>query len=164
MIEAWIPITIGAAAAQTLRFMAQRHLKATALSTSGATLARFLYSAPIAFVGLTLYLAASGNRVPDLALRFWLFALIGGIGQILATMCVVAIFAERNFAVGITFKKTEVLLTAIAGYLILGDRVSAGGAAALIVGFAAVVLLSEAPAGANGPGRLLNHAALHGFF
>lgn len=40
---------------------------------------------------------------------FWAYALAGGLTQILATMCVVALFAERNFAVGITFKKTEVI-------------------------------------------------------
>jgi drug/metabolite transporter (DMT)-like permease len=159
-MEAWIPITIAAAAAQTLRFMAQRHLKATGLSTSGATLARFIFSAPVVALGIGIYALATGQGMPETSFRFWGFALVGGLAQILATMCVVAIFAERNFAVGITFKKTEVMLTALVGFVVLGDTVSPAGAVALLIGFVAVILLSEAP-GATGPWltRLWNRAA-----
>ncbi len=159
-MEAWIPITIGAAAAQTLRFMAQRHLKATALSTSGATLARFLFSAPILVCGLAIYLSLSDQQLPVTSPRFWAFAIVGGAAQILATMCVIAVFAERNFAIGITFKKTEVLLTAIVGFVVLGDAVSPAGLTALIAGFFAVLILSKAP---SHPGSsrifVLNRAA-----
>jgi drug/metabolite transporter (DMT)-like permease len=159
-MEAWIPITIGAAAAQTLRFMAQRHLKTTGLSTSGATLARFVFSAPVVALGIGIYAAATGQGMPETSGRFWAFALVGGLAQILATMCVVAIFSERNFAVGITFKKTEVMLTALVGFVVLGDTVSPAGAVALLIGFVAVILLSEAP-GATGRwlSRLWNRAA-----
>jgi len=162
-MEPWIPITIAAAAAQTLRFMAQRHLKATALSTSGATLARFLYSAPIVVLLVAVFAASTGQSLPVFSFRFWVFALGGGIAQILATLCVVALFAERNFAVGMTFKKTEVLLTALVGFVVLGDRVSSGGALALGIGFAAVLLLSKSPGtGQRAGGGLLNISAVLG--
>ena len=46
----WIPVTILAAFMQNLRFLLQRHLKVTSLSTAGATWARFLYSAPLVAV------------------------------------------------------------------------------------------------------------------
>ena len=46
----WIPITLLAAFAQNLRFMLQKHLKDTSLSSGGATLSRFLYSFPLAVV------------------------------------------------------------------------------------------------------------------
>lgn len=39
-MEPWIFITIGAALAQSLRFMLQKQLKTTALSTAGTTFAR----------------------------------------------------------------------------------------------------------------------------
>ena len=48
----WIPITIWAAFAQTVRNAAQRHLTAE-LGTLGATLVRFLYGLP--FAGLWLF-------------------------------------------------------------------------------------------------------------
>lgn len=156
----WIYITIGAAFAQNLRFMLQKHLKATRLSTGGATFARFVYSAPLVAVLVVIYAQATGQGLPVPGVRFWVFAMSGGLAQILATMCVVALFAERNFAVGITFKKTEVLQTALVGLVVLGEGVSFGGLIAILVGFVAVVLLSD-PAGGQGPWlrRISNRAA-----
>lgn len=155
-MEAWIPLTLTAALVQTLRFMVQKHLASGTLSTGGATLARFLYSAPLAAIGLTLYVTASNSPFPQLEPPFWAFAVLGGVSQILATLCVVALFGLRNFAVGITFKKTEVLLTVIVGYVLLGDTVSAAGAGAIALGFLAVLLLSDPPKGAGG--RFWNRA------
>lgn len=141
----WIPITIGAAFAQNLRFMLQKHLKATRLSTGGATFARFVYSAPLVALMVWAYTTATGQALPRPDGWFWVYALLGGLGQILATMCVVALFAERNFAVGITFKKTEVLQTALLGFLVLGEGVSLYGLLAILVGFVGIVLLSDPP-------------------
>ncbi len=159
-MDAWIPITIAAAAAQTLRFMAQKHLKSTALSTGGATLARFLFSVPLAAALVVLYGRGSGQGMPGIGPGFWVYALTGGLAQILATMCVVALFAHRNFAVGITFKKTEVILTAVVGFLILGDRISLWGGVALLIGLLGVLWLSDPPE-RTGAGwtRFLNRAA-----
>lgn len=159
-MDAWIPITIAAAAAQTVRFMAQKHLKTTALSTGGATFARFLYSAPLVAVLIALYANSSGQAWPSLGGRFWAYAMAGGLAQILATMCVVALFAHRNFAVGITFKKTEVMLTALVGFLVLGDAVSALGGAAIALGFVGVLWLSDTPGAAGAwRQRIMNRAA-----
>lgn len=142
-MEVWIPITIAAAAAQTLRFMLQKQLKTTGLSTSGATFARFVYSAPIIAILILTYANFSGQALPQMSGRFWGFAVIGGTAQILATLCVVALFAERNFAVGITFKKTEVLQTAIVGFFLLGEGISTKAALAVFLGFVAVLFLSQ---------------------
>lgn len=143
----WIPVTIAAAFMQNLRFLLQRHLKVTTLSTAGATWARFLYSAPLVALLVAVYLGASGEAVPGTNPRFWSFILSGGIAQILATMCVVALFARRNFAVGITLKKTEVMLTALTGLVILGEAVSMPVVIAIGFGFVGVVLLSDPPRG-----------------
>jgi len=67
---------------------------------------------------------------------------LGGTTQILATVCVVMLFKERNFAVGITFKKTEVIQTVLVGLVLLGDRVSLGGLAAIALGLVGLLLLS----------------------
>ncbi len=144
-MEPWIILSIAAAAFQTLRFMLQKHLSMGALSAGGATLSRFLYSVPF-IVALTLvYLAVNGAAVARRAPIFWGYAVVGGLSQILATWCVVALFAERNFAVGITLKKTEVVQTALVGLLILGDRVSAVGMGAILLGLVGVLILSETP-------------------
>lgn len=144
-MKPWIILSISAAAFQTLRFMLQKHLSMGALSVGGATLSRFLYSLPF-IVALTLvYLAMNGAAVPSHAPIFWGYAVVFGLSQILATWCVVALFAERNFAVGITLKKTEVVQTAVVGLLILGDRVSAVGMGAILMGLVGVLILSETP-------------------
>ncbi len=157
----WIPITLIAAFAQNLRFMLQKHLKSTRLSTGGATFARFLYSAPLVALILLAYFRLTGADLPEVTPRFWVMAMWGGLAQILATMCVVALFAQRTFAVGITFKKTEVLQTAFWGLVILGEAISTGGFVAIAVGFIGVILLSDAPGETGKPwrARLFNRAA-----
>lgn len=143
----WIPVTIAAASFQTVRFMLQKSLSTVKLTAAGATFARFAFSLPLALLGLVVAMQATGFSLPPLTGKFWLFAVIGGTAQILATICVVALFKQRNFAVGITFKKTEVIQTAIVGFLVLGDQVSAGALVAIFLGLAAVLLLSKSPGG-----------------
>jgi len=159
-MEIWMAITIGAAFVQNVRFMLQKHLAEVRLSASGATFARFFYSAPLVAAALMAWLWASGAPMPALTAGFWAFALAGGLAQIVATVCVVAIFAHRNFAVGITFKKTEVLQTALIGFMVLGERVSPGALVAIGVGLAGLLLLSDPPR-PEGPllRRVFNRAA-----
>lgn len=157
-MEPWILLSVGAAAFQTLRFMLQKQLSMGTLSAGGATLARFAYAAPFSVVLAVAYGLWRGVGWPAWDGAFWAYALGGGLAQILATWCVVALFAQRNFAVGITFKKTEVLLTALAGFVILGDSVGAPALGAITLGLAGVLLLSHNVA-LPGRGRILNRAA-----
>lgn len=159
----WIPVAIAAATFQTVRFMLQKVLSSVSLSPAGATFSRFIYSAPFILAGLFIYLMVSGQQLPSLPPKFWMFASIGGLSQILATICVVALFKQRNFAVGITFKKTEVIQTAIVGLLVLGDQITAWGWVAIVVGLLAVLVLAKPP-NSSGPWwqHLTNRAAQFG--
>ncbi|MEP2890137.1 EamA family transporter [Tateyamaria sp.] len=141
----WIPITLAAAFFQTLRFMLQRQLSLGTLSAGGATLARFLYSAPLVAVLIAIYMALTGQAWPRFDGTFWGHAAMGGLAQILATVATVRLFQARNFAVGITFKKTEVMQAALVGWVILGDLVSVWGFVAIGVGLVGVLLLSAPP-------------------
>ena len=158
-MELWIPITIAAAFSQNLRFMLQKHLKATGLSTGGATFARFLFAAPLAAALLAVLTWANGWDMPQVNGRFLTFAAMGGVAQILATMLVVALFSERNFAVGITFKKTETIQTALVGAILLGEGISGFGLLAVMIGLVGVILLSDPPEGGDGWRRFFNRAA-----
>ncbi len=149
--DLWIVVTLAAAFFQTLRFMLQKHLATATLSASGATFARFLFSAPLVVLIMAAYLAATAQAVPDLSAAFWLYGVAGGTAQILATIFVVMLFKSRNFAVGITLKKTEVLLTVLVGWVLLGEGVSAAALAAMALGVVGVLLLS-APPGVTGWG------------
>lgn len=168
-MELWIPVTVAAAFFQTLRFMLQKSVSTSDLTSAGATFARFFFSAPLVLAGVALWLWGSGTALPEFTTAFWIYGAIGGLAQIFATICVVAIFRTRNFAVGITFKKTEVVQTALVGLVVLGEGVSAWGFVAIVIGLAGVLLLSETP-GLTGHWlrRMANRAAglglLSGFF
>ncbi|HEY5680142.1 MAG TPA: DMT family transporter [Pseudomonadales bacterium] len=139
-IELWIIITVAAAFLQNVRSMLQKRLTQR-LSVNGATYVRFLYALPIAWI----YLAALASR-QDLPLpnsEFLLYCLGGGVGQILATACLVGSFAQRNFAVGTALSKTEVVQAAIFGLLVLGDPVGWRVMMGIAVSLVGVLLLSN---------------------
>jgi drug/metabolite transporter (DMT)-like permease len=69
---------------------------------------------------------------------------LGGVAQIAATALLVYLFSFRNFAVGTTYSKTETVQTAVFGAVVLGDPVSGGAVAAIMVSLAGVVALSVA--------------------
>lgn len=141
----WIFATLLAASFQTGRFMLQKQLAAAALSATGATFARFLYSMPLVLGGVGGYLLASGHPLPQLSSAFWAYGAVGGLTQILATVCVVMLFKARNFAVGITFKKTEAILAVVVGLAVLGEGVSWFGFGAILLGVIGVLILSKPP-------------------
>lgn len=141
----WITATIFAAFLQNLRFLLQRHLKVTTLSTMGATWARFAFATPFVALMLALWLGISGQALPGPTPAFWAYAVTGAIAQMLATACVVALFGRRNFAVGVTLAKTEVILTALIGLVVLGEAVSTPALIAIGIGFFGVILLSDPP-------------------
>lgn len=149
-METWMFIAVAAAAFQTVRFMLQKQLSMGKLSTGGATFSRFFYSVPFITALVTAYLLWRGVDLPSFSPLFWAYACSGGLAQILATWCVVALFQQRNFAVGITFKKTEVLLTAFVGLVILGDRISLPGFVAILIGLIGVLILSQKPGQTDG--------------
>lgn len=159
-MEPWVLITLLAATAQTVRFMLQKHLKSTSLSTAGATFARFIYSAPLVVLIAAAYATATSQAFPDFDNPFIFYGIAGGVSQILATMCVVALFAHRNFAVGITFKKTEVLLSALVGVIVLGDYISGLAMGAILLGLVGVLLLSDPPEAVGSlTSRIFNRAS-----
>ena len=145
-MEIWVIVTIAAAAMQTLRFSLQKQLKSLGLSTAAATASRFVFAAPLALAGTAVLMLARGYGMPDLSARFWLAVAGGGMAQIIATFCTVALFSQRSFAVGIAFTKTEVLQVAIFSAVILGETVTGAGMLAILVGLAGVLVLSR-PAG-----------------
>src|SRR5690349_8006219 len=126
----WIPITLWAAFAQTLRNAAQRHLVAD-LGTLGATLVRFLYGLPFALLWLLIVRAVGNFELPALDASFALWVTSGAISQILATALLLRVMSERNFTLGVAYSKSEILQVAVFGFVFLGDAVSAVTLAAI---------------------------------
>lgn len=141
MFELWIPITVAAAFFQNLRSALQKHIKGR-LSTLGAAYARFLYAWPFALLYVWGLHDLGGFALPDYNLRFLLFCALGGISQILFTVVLLWLFSFRNFAVGTTFSKLEVVAIAALGALILGDGLTLVAALAIALSAVGVIVLS----------------------
>ena len=141
----WIIASLVAAAAQAIRFMLQKTLSLRGITPAGATFARFAYSAPLVSAVLVLWFWQTGGSFPVLDWAFWPFIATGGIAQILATVCVVMLFQDRHFAVGVTLAKTEVIFTVVVGLILLGDRMSGAAILAILLGVAGLVVLSAKP-------------------
>ena len=142
-MELWVPITLAAAFMQNLRSALQKHLKGS-LGTSGATFCRFVYAAPLALAYAALLGEGYGFEWPAPNPRFALFAMLGGLTQIIATALLVYLFSLRNFAVGTTYSKTETVQTAIFGLVILGEPVSSTAAFAIVLSLVGVMSISVA--------------------
>jgi drug/metabolite transporter (DMT)-like permease len=161
----WIPVTIGAAFAQTLRNAAQKQLTGS-LGTLGATLVRFLYGLPFAALWLLAVRAGSDSPLPPASGAFAGWVLLGAVSQIAATALLLRAIAERNFTLGVAYSKSEIIQVAVFGFAFLGDPVGLAAAAAIATGTLGVLLLS--PADPQRPFRSLlagmgSRAALLGF-
>lgn len=148
----WIPVTIGAAFAQTVRNAAQRHLVGE-LGTLGATLVRFLYGLPFAAVWLAAVVVATGVSVPAPTLKLVGWAFAGGLSQIAGTALLLQTMHERNFAVGVAYSKTDVVQVAVFAFLLLGEPLALPALLAVACGTVGVLLL--APADRERPWRSL---------
>ena len=149
-MEPWVLAALAAALFQTGRFALQKRLTVGGLTATGATYARFLWSAPLAAFGVVVWAQATGQGIPAMPPAFLVHAAVGGAAQVLATVATVRLFSLRHFAVGITLSKTEVILTAAVGFVLLGDRLTPGALAALGLGVAGLVVLAPPP---RDPGR-----------
>lgn len=143
MIEIWIPVTVFAAFMQNLRSALQKHLKGR-LSTGGASYVRFFYALPFALLYVSAVIGIGRYSVPPVNGVFLLYCLLGGVSQIVFTFLLVHLFSFRNFAVGTTYSKTEVIQVAILGLVLLGDTVSLAGVVAIAVGMVGILALAVA--------------------
>ena len=142
-MEAWIVITIAAAFLQNLRSALQKHLQGS-LGTTGASFVRFGFGFPLAIAYVFGLHYAAGYAFPQLNGSFVFWAVLGGLAQIFATILLVYLFSLRNFAVGTAYSKTEPVQAAIFGLIILGERLTPGAIAAIVVGVAGVMMISVA--------------------
>lgn len=84
----WIPIVLGAAAAQTVRNAAQRSLIQSA-GTLPATLVRFVYGLPFTVVGCLVALQFTAGPAPLPNSTFLIWVSVGALAQLLDRKSVV---------------------------------------------------------------------------
>ena len=144
-MELWIPLTIAAAFFQNIRSALQKHLKGK-LSTLGAAYVRFFYAWPIALVYFFAVIYSEGQPLPGFSTSFLLYALTGGVCQIMFTVFLLWLFSFHNFAVGTTISKLETVMVAIFGLILLGDEITAPVIIAIAMSSAGLVILSAGQA------------------
>jgi drug/metabolite transporter (DMT)-like permease len=137
----WIFFTLSAVVLQTFRNALQSKLSAQ-MSTSGVTLARFLFAPPIALIYLLLLYAFSNQSIPEFTLKFVLFVLLASVMQISATALMVILFKQKNFSIGAGLAKSEALVAGVLGTLFFGSQLSLFGWVGILVGAAAIFVLS----------------------
>ncbi len=161
--DLWIIATLCAATFQTVRFTLQKILADGNLSPLGATYSRFIFAAPLIVLFSLIFFATTDISIPDLKGQFLLYAVGGGLAQILATVCVILVFKSRNFVVGITLKKTEVILTAFVGLILIGESVSPISMFLICLGGLGVFFLSKKVAFVDRSNQsFLNKSAMYG--
>ena len=142
-MEFWIPITIAAAFLQNVRSAMQKHLKGV-MGTTGATFVRFGFGFPFALLFVAVLHLGFDMSLPRWNTAFVLWALLGGVSQIVSTLLLVYLFSFRNFTVGTAYSRTEPAQAAFFGLLFLGETVSAASLFAIAISVMGVMLISVA--------------------
>lgn len=157
----WIPLTIFAAAAQTVRNTAQRRL-VDDLGALGATLVRFVYGMPFLALWLVGVLQVGGFPLPPLGLEFAAWIVVAALGQMAGTALLLRAMAERSFAIGLVYSKCEVIQVALFSMAFLGEPVSIWTGVAIMLATLGVVLLSPRAGLAAATTRWADPAAFFG--
>jgi drug/metabolite transporter (DMT)-like permease len=155
----WIPITLAAAFAQTVRNASQRSL-IEAVGTLGATLVRFLYGLPFTAIWLVVMWRVTGTLMPDFTPGFYLWVAVSAAAQLTNTALLLLAMKEGKFVVAVAFGKTEVLQAALFAIVFLQELPGWLSAIAMLIATAGVMVLSM-PQVAQEP-RWLTRATLYG--
>lgn len=137
----WAVFTVIAAAGQVLRNAQQKELTGT-LGTVGATHVRFLFGLPFGILFLIIVLATTRLPLPHFNNAMLAWTVIAALAQISATALLLAAMRERSFVVTTAYAKTEPVQVAIFGLAFLGDSVTPGAAAAILIATAGVLIIS----------------------
>lgn len=159
LMHNWVAWTLLAASMQSVRFAGQKYLAGN-ISPMAATMVRYLFGLPFAIAYLVWLGAGSDSGLPVPGMAFLVAGMLASILQIVATVLVIHLFALRNFAVGSTYARTEVVLTAVIGFLFFGEKISLPGWGAIIVCVAGVLLINLAKTG--GMNSMWNRSAAYG--
>jgi drug/metabolite transporter (DMT)-like permease len=142
MLESWVFWALLAASMQSVRTAGQKYLTGH-ISVYGATLVRYLFGLPFAIVYLSWLLnREGGGALPELGSVFLVSAAMAGLCQIVATILLIRLFSLRNFAVGSTYVRSEVLVTAIAGSVFFAEMISLLGWLAIGLSFCGLIIIS----------------------
>ena len=137
----WIPVTLLASSAQTLRNAMQRDLIG-ALGAVGAAQVRFLFGLPFAVMFLVGLLAATGLSAPRLSAVSLAWTGFGAASQVIATSLMLAAMRTKSFVVAVAYTKTEAAQIALFGLIALNNPPMAALIAAIALATIGVALMA----------------------
>ena len=141
-MDIWIYFTLLAAFMQAVRTAGQKQLTGQ-LSKIATTGVRYLYALPFAWGYMYWMLDYQNVGMPVFNQSFLMYAIGASVAQLIGTLCLVAAFSYRNFAVASSLSKTEAIQIAIIGALFFAESLSPMGWFSVIVGVFGVILLSK---------------------
>lgn len=143
MASGWIVFTLMAAFMQAWRNAFQKQLSTT-VDVYGVTFARFVFGLPLSALYLyTLYYFQPISINTVFTTKYWFYIMVAGLSQILATVLMVQLFKQKNYAIGVGLAKSEAILAALVAVILLSDHLSFFAWVGVAVGGFAVFLLSK---------------------
>ena len=127
---------------QAIRTAGQKQLTQhlNAMATTGV---RYIYALPFALLYLWWMLDYRELPMPVLHGQFLQYALIACVMQIIGTVCLVAAFKYRNFAVATSLAKTEAIQVAVVGVALFSASLTGLGWLSVVIGVIGVLLVSK---------------------
>jgi len=141
-VATWIYFTLLAATMQAVRTAGQKQLTQH-LNSMATTGVRYIFALPFAWIYLLWIVDYRQVEVPVLNTQFLQYALIACVMQIIGTVCLVAAFKYRNFAVATSLAKTEAIQVAIVGALLFSQNLSLWGWISVVVGVVGIIIVSK---------------------
>jgi len=139
----WVAASLLAGLFQTWRTALQQQLRGQ-MSVNAAAVVRYLYGVPVGVLFVTLYLAIFGGALSAPSGMYLVYCALGGLGQIIGTNLLIMSFAQRGFAVGTAYSKTEAVQAAFIALIFLGEGFSALAWAGIAVSVGGTLYLSLA--------------------
>ena len=137
----WIPVTLLASSAQTLRNAMQRDLIG-ALGAVGAAQVRFLFGLPFAVLFLTGVAVATGLNLPSLTAVNLAWTAFGAVSQVIATSLMLAAMRTKSFVVAVAYTKTEAAQIVLFGLIALNNPPTLALVAAIALATIGVALMA----------------------
>jgi drug/metabolite transporter (DMT)-like permease len=137
----WIVLTAAAAPLQVARNALQRGLVGDA-GPWGATLVRFLFGLPFSLAIFGAIALATAGAAPHLSTRYAIAVSLGAVAQVAATAALLAAMRRSGFAVATMMQQASLPFSAVVGWLVLRDHISAQAWAGIATTTAGLAVLS----------------------
>ena len=137
----WIVLTAAAAPLQVARNALQRGLVGDA-GPWGATLVRFLFGLPFSLAIFAAVALATPGAGPHLSVRYAAAVVLGAVCQVGATAALLVAMRRAGFAVATMMQQASLPLSALFGWLALGDRIADQAWAGIAMTTAGLAILS----------------------